>query len=456
MAKVRSAASAFAVSLVILGLAFVGATALAILFYAQSEKAQRDADIAKAQLSAVKGPGDDARPAVTSLSADGDKPGTLVSRLADANEKLLAEKKLAEVNLKASKDAVGEAAAELAKREAELARLRNEMASVVATSKAKVDVSEAEAESKSKEAVQRSQEAALKIAAADEEVKAATKSLNDAIAAHQAALAQKDEQAAAKDRQLAQAKEDLKRAYDKIRNAHQPMASDVATVDSVVTEVLDNGDACIKLGSAERVRLGMTFEVFPADSVIHLQAGNTVIGKATLEVYRVSQHDCVARVVRRSAGNARLLVGDGVVNLAYNPYAEVNFVVYGAFDINNTKNPNVVTEDENRVKSLITSSGGKVIEIDPNDPQVILSPDVDYLVLGKEPVSPVEPTGDEATNVASISAFKRAQKNYNLYMSLMGQARQMQIPVLNQNRFLELVGFYHRSKVKPEAAIRSN
>ena len=89
MAKVRSAASAFAVSLVILGLAFVGATALAILFYAQSEKAQRDAETAKADIAKLKAPGDDSKAAVVALAADTDKPGTLVARLADKNEELM-------------------------------------------------------------------------------------------------------------------------------------------------------------------------------------------------------------------------------------------------------------------------------------------------------------------------------------------------------------------------------
>ncbi len=453
MAKVRSAASAFAVSLVILGLAFAGATGLALWFYTQAATAQAEAATAKENLAKIKGPGDEARAPMTEADTAGS--GTLLSRVADVYDKLSKEKDLKEADLVDAKRAVSQADAEVKKRASEIEQLKKENESSAAVAKARLDTMEQDLNAKTKEMVVRTKEADIKIESANQEVKSATENLNAAIATQQAVLAGKDQQMAAKEKELAQAKKELELAQKKIREAHQPMSSDVAMPNGIIAEVLPNGDAYIKLGAAERVRLGMNFEVFQANSVIHMQAGNTVIGKATLEVYRVERHDCIARVVRGPA-NLRLLAGDPIINLAYSPHGDVNFVVYGAFDINNTKNPNVIAEDETRIKALIASSGGQIIEIDPNNAQVMLSPDVDYLVLGKQPNPPLELAGDDATDVGKMEAYKKAQKDYALYTSLMGQARQMQIPVLNQNRFLELMGFYHRSKVKLPTASATN
>ncbi len=449
MAKVRSAASAFAVSLVVLGLAFVGATALAITFYLQSEKALHDKEIAEINFSKTKVAGDDAKAGVVKAlaeQADGNK-GSLIGILADQNEKLAKEiEKLTKVDLAEKQDAINQATADIDKKKGELARLQVELASIISTSAAKVASAESAAEQDRAAADKAKQEAQLKIAAADSEIKASQERLSKALEEQQAVLALKDEATAAEAKKVALLNTEKLELIKKIRDSHRPIASDVATPVGKIVNFMSNEEIILNLGSAERVRPGLTFEVFPNNQVIHMQAGNIVSGKATLEVYSVQEHECVARKVR-GAPSVHIAKGDVLVNLAYHPTGQVNYVVYGAFDLNQTGNPNGAIEDENRVKALIASAGGKVIEFDTNNAQVNLSPDVDYLVLGKEPEQPTAPTDDEATDVAKMDAYKKATRTYELYISLANQAKQMQIPVLNQNRFLELIGFYHRNKV---------
>ena len=114
MAKVRSAASAFAVSLVILGLAFAGATGLALWFYTQAATAQAEAATAKENLAKIKGPGDEARAPMTEADTAGS--GTLLSRVADVYDKLSKEKDLKEADLVDAKRAVSQADAEVKKK----------------------------------------------------------------------------------------------------------------------------------------------------------------------------------------------------------------------------------------------------------------------------------------------------------------------------------------------------
>lgn len=459
MAKVRSAASAFAVSLVVLGLAFVGATALAITFYLQSEKASHDKEIAEANLIKTKVQGDETKPAVVKAlaeQADGGNKGSLIGILADQNENLAKKiEKLEKVDLADKQEAINRATAEFEKKKGELARAQVELESIRAISNAKVAAAEAASGQDRDAADKAKQEAQLKIAAADADVKAAQERLSKAIEEQQLALALKDKETAAEAKKAAQLVVENRELTKKIRDAHRPISSDVATPVGKIVNFLSNEEIVLNLGSAERVRPGLTFEVFASNAVVHtdhdaikirMEAGNIVSGKATVEVYSVQEHECIARKVR-GGPNVHLAKGDVLINLAYHPTGEVNFIVYGAFDLNHTGNPNGAVEDENRVKALISSAGGKVFEFDTNNPQVNLSPDVDYVVLGKEPEQPTEPTGDEATDVTKVDAYKKAMRNYELYVSLANQAKQMQIPVLNQNRFLELIGFYHRNQV---------
>ena len=72
-----------------------------------------------------------------------------------------------------------------------------------------------------------------------------------------------------------------------------------------------------------------------------------------------------------------------------------------------------------------------------------LSYDVDYLVLGQEPPLPQAPPPN-VVDPTAIAAYVEAQRNYETYQQLIGEARNLNIPILNQNRFLNLIGYYQR------------
>ena len=63
------------------------------------------------------------------------------------------------------------------------------------------------------------------------------------------------------------------------------------------------------------------------------------------------------------------------------------------------------------------------------------------LVLG---VPPALPTGNPGDDPVQIEIQAELQERYNRYEQLMEQANELSIPILNQNRFLSLVGYYRR------------
>ena len=135
-------------------------------------------------------------------------------------------------------------------------------------------------------------------------------------------------------------------------------------------------------------------------------------------------------------------VGDPIVNLAYDPDVAYRFVVFGEFDL-----PGVAEGlGEERVRSMIRAWGG---EVDPPinpaaSGQIKVSYQVDYVVLGPEPAEPRGLTADELSDPAALVQQRRDRQLYDAYQEILRQAVAAGIPVLNQNRFLDLVGYYNR------------
>ena len=87
------------------------------------------------------------------------------------------------------------------------------------------------------------------------------------------------------------------------------------------------------------------------------------------------------------------------------------------------------------VDSKIRSWGGVITDD--------LSYNVDYLVLGIEPPLPDALSANEIDPVL-IARNVEQKRAYEQYHKLIGQARTLAVPVLNQNRFLALTGHYER------------
>ncbi len=200
----------------------------------------------------------------------------------------------------------------------------------------------------------------------------------------------------------------------------------------IISLVSDQDKVYINRGADDYIQLGMTFEVFAQDELIKLNNYEELRGKATIEVISLDDTTAVARIVRQQRGS-NMTPGDQIANLIYDPNATYKFYVYGDFDIDNSGQ--ATTRDRDRIKSMISRWGGEV-----NDE---LNWDVDFLVLGKEPPIP-EPLPDDEIDPTIIRAHAEASKNYETYNRLAATARDLSVPVLNQNRFLALTGYYRR------------
>ncbi|MDX1681715.1 MAG: BRCT domain-containing protein [Phycisphaeraceae bacterium] len=238
--------------------------------------------------------------------------------------------------------------------------------------------------------------------------------------------------------QVSQLEQELEITKRKLESTQ--IAQGSATVESrplapdgqVVSLLSEEGMAYINRGREDRITLGMTFEVFNPNAIVELTEFDELRGKATLEVISVSDRSAVGRVVRKKEG-VTVNEGDNIINLVYDPEATFKFFVHGDFDIDRDE---VITNTERRrLEAMIEGWGGKLVSD--------LTYDVDYLLLGIEPELPEKPTGDIPDPV-KLREYIHAKKKYDRYQELLKQAQQLSVPVLNQNRFLALIGYYQR------------
>lgn len=237
--------------------------------------------------------------------------------------------------------------------------------------------------------------------------------------------------------QMTSERDRLRDLLNSITRVDLDEGSKITRPDGEITSVsADDGRVFINRGQNDRILLGMTFEIFDRGQLVELGEGDIsqtqLRGKATVEVIDVRESTSLARIVRTQAGRG-VSVGDQLVNLVYDPQASYKFFVYGDFDIERTGQPQV--SDRRRVENMITRWGGSLADA--------LSYDVDFLILGAEPPLP-EALPPGVIDPVRIAQNVEAQRNYETYQQLVGQAREMGIPILNQNRFLSLVGYYQR------------
>lgn len=196
----------------------------------------------------------------------------------------------------------------------------------------------------------------------------------------------------------------------------------------------------INLGEKDRVILGMNFEVYDARTGPQLEevrpgeiATRLKRGKATLEVIRIDDNTCTCRIIRRGYGQ-RVAVGDTIANLAYDKKRVYKFFIYGDFDLNydGKSEPG----DFDLIVSLVKQWGGKVYEGDK------MPLDTDFLVLGMEPQLPK--ASGETFDPEKVREAEQKRAAWEKYQRVGTQASELSVPVLNQNRFMTLMGYFRR------------
>src|SRR6185503_12312932 len=127
--------------------------------------------------------------------------------------------------------------------------------------------------------------------------------------------------------------------------------------------------------------------------------------------------------------------GDLIVNLIYDPATKYNFMVYGDFDLD--QNGQATPADAEVVKRLITQWGGILTDK--------VNVDTDFVILGKEPVLPPF-NKDELADPFNQKKLSDAQAALDAYQDVVKSARDLHIPIMNQNRFLYFIGYFDQSK----------
>jgi hypothetical protein len=213
----------------------------------------------------------------------------------------------------------------------------------------------------------------------------------------------------------------------------------IRQADAKIIRVPNNEVCYINLGYGDQVTPGLTFEVYDkADGIPPIPDNVTgdeqlPVGKASIEITHVGTTSSECRIVKLAPG-AVLSEGDVIENLVYDPHTKYKFMVYGNFDLAGNGRPNAADADV--IKRLVTQWGGKLTDV--------VNVDTDFLVLGAEPVLPSFSKDDLTAENQNKLAL--AEKALEAYQQIEQEAKDLHIPILNQNRFLYYVGFYDQAK----------
>jgi hypothetical protein len=202
------------------------------------------------------------------------------------------------------------------------------------------------------------------------------------------------------------------------------------------------GEVYINLGRRDRVVPGLTFAVYDPRLGVRLGSDanpQEAAGKGGIEVMDVAETESLCRITHTTSGQT-IAAGDLIANPVYHQdrTRTFRFVVIGDFDLDGD---GVATAGErDRLTQMIKRWGGV---IDPN-----VTTQTDFVVVGKRPASAETPATDEAaaTQPGSVEAV-RAQTQQS-YDQVIAEAKASSVPILNQNRFLALIGYYSTTIVR--------
>jgi hypothetical protein len=237
-------------------------------------------------------------------------------------------------------------------------------------------------------------------------------------------------QIAEKEREVLLARDTISRLQGELKGRTFKSTEEFALVDGQIIglEAASNS-VYINLGRRQKVRIGMTFEVYSDAAAIRAdeRTGDYPAGKATIEVTNIDENSSTCRIVQEKKGNP-VVRGDVVANAVFDPNKVYTLLIYGNFDANGD---GIATAQEHLdIRALVEGWGGKVADE--------LTGSVDFLVLGQKPTLPPEPP--PGAPVAVIDEYLRLKQISDKYDELFRRASETSIPVLNENRLYTLIG----------------
>jgi uncharacterized coiled-coil protein SlyX len=276
----------------------------------------------------------------------------------------------------------------------------------------------------------------------DEDINRLEKNLSDTIETNRQTIEELNTQLATRQQEIGDLTKKLQAAIDRQERITNSADVIVRRADGIVLEVQPANKLCyINRGLGHGISPGMTFQIYDKSEgmprVGNLEGGIDELppGKGSLEVTRVGQGSSECRIISLAAGT-QVMVGDLIANLIYDPNVKLRFKVYGEFDVN--QDGRVTAEEADVVRRLIVQWGGQLTD----DVNV----DTDFVVLGAEPTIPqytVEELQQDPTKQFQVSEAQKARDAYN---QVRDSAIALHIPVLNQNRFLYMTGFYDQAR----------
>jgi hypothetical protein len=209
----------------------------------------------------------------------------------------------------------------------------------------------------------------------------------------------------------------------------QPL-NEAELVDGRIDQVIaSDKEVLLSIGRNQKAVLGMTFAVYDNATDIRINANTNEYpaGKAVIEIVEVEDDFSRARIIASAQGNP-IIRGNVIANAVYDPKKTYKFVVDGLFDINGDGVASAYETEE--LEALIEQWGGKLVS------DVV--GDIDFVVLGEQPVLP-PPPGPGAP-IATMQEYVRLQREIQRYDELLIRAEDASIPLLNANRLQTLIG----------------
>ena len=432
MARVRGGNTGFAVALVIFGCGFVISLLIAIIFYTKIEEHKAS------QLAAE----DDLKEYIS--GAETTQANDYKSGEATVFGNMLIKIRDFEADLREANDQITKLKRETGEMEAQYATLDGQRKQVEEKLKAETQIY-IETMEERKRSIDDALRKNVALQAQVNEMQAKlTKALEDADAAARERIAELTEQVKEFETQKFELERELITARSErdkaIRALPKPPVPNTTTPDAEVASVFGKGnDLFITLGKRNGLVMGMTFEIFDPQPVIRLSTTGDARGKATIEVYGLTEDAATCRVVRRDR-NININPGDPVVNLGYDPNMTIRMFAFGEFDIERDGG----TNDVGRIEAIVKDSGAELVEVPRGDDNIpILTPDINYIILGDKPELPDKPS-DLDSDPVKIAEYRAKLAANEAYFRIVDEAKILRIPVLNQDRFLDLIGYYER------------
>ena len=232
--------------------------------------------------------------------------------------------------------------------------------------------------------------------------------------------------------QLASAQASVKRKNNEIDQLRRRLAEltgrkvaqgVVFNPDGKIAEIVSSDVIYINIGKDNNVIPGLTFSVFPP-------SGKQEERKGKILVTKVLANTSECKVTEVVDTRHPVTPGDMIMNIAFSEERPYTFVVRGLFDLRGTDHPTAEGGDE--VRALIKRFKGAVVDE--------VSPQVDFVVMGEEPQRPPTPS-DEIDDRTVWKVYEENMKLYKDYLKILSDAGALSIPILNSNRFMDLIGY---------------